>query len=65
MLAALTFLEGKNLPVTDRELSILAVAVTVLQQRGIDADQEPIVIQADPASVVLIPSPSPMVQPSD
>lgn len=49
MLAALTFLEGKNLPVTDRELSILAVAVTVLQQRGIDADQEPIVIQADPA----------------
>lgn len=45
----MTFLEGKNLPVTDRELSILAVAVTVLQQRGIDADQEPIVIQADPA----------------
>lgn len=45
-------LKEKGMDVTPRELSILAVAVTILQQRGTDPFQQRIIIQVDNTSVV-------------
>lgn len=45
-------LQEKGMDITARELSILAVATTILQQRGIDPFSETIIIQVDNTSVV-------------
>lgn len=45
-------LHEKGMDITARELSILAVATTILQQRGIDPFSETIIIQVDNTSVV-------------
>ena len=40
-------LKEKALPLTDRELSILSVAVTMLQKKGADPYEQTLVIQVD------------------
>ena len=40
-------LKEKALPLTDRELSILSVAVTMLQNKGVDPYEQSLVIQVD------------------
>lgn len=45
-------LKEKGMAITDRELSILAVATTILQQRGIDPFCQQVVVQVDNTSVV-------------
>jgi hypothetical protein len=42
----------KDLPLTDRELSILSVAVTMLQKKGVDPYEQTLVIQVDQNLVV-------------
>lgn len=46
-------LQVRGLPLSNRELSILAVATTILQQRGQDPFKETIIIQVDWGSVKL------------
>lgn len=44
-------LQKKGLPLTARELSIAAVAVTILQQRGMDPFAHTMIIQVDQSLV--------------
>lgn len=41
-------LKDKALPLTERELSILSVATTELQNKGYDPFNEPLIIQVEP-----------------
>ena len=46
----LELLGGKGMPLTPRELSILSIAITILQQRGLDPMSQPMICQVDQTS---------------
>ena len=46
----LELLGEKGMPLTPRELSILSIAITILQQRGLHPLTDPIICQVDQTS---------------
>lgn len=46
----LELLGEKGMPLTPRELSILSIAITILQQRGLDPLTQPMICQVDQTS---------------